>query len=188
MDYVPAYNDDYANYCEQQDTQSLPQFDQAPINQKTAPRGDYYSIKVFSKRSAIEVKKDQTKKHFNTIRIEGALGENRQYDWRNKITIQLTKNDILSFMAVFLMIKPNVELKNYGENNDKMLTAKYQNETKNFFISLSQSGKKMVGVPIGMVDAIQIGQYCLEQYLNNFDNIQSDTVVNHLQRAVNIGW
>lgn len=81
------------------------------FNSDYVPGGRYYSIKVHASKTAVEFKADTTMKGVNTIRIEADSGANKSYDWRNKISIQLTQLGLIEFLCVFLFIKESIELK-----------------------------------------------------------------------------
>ncbi|TMO37343.1 hypothetical protein CWC25_22165, partial [Pseudoalteromonas sp. S4389] len=135
--------------------------------------------------AAVEFKADITRKGVITIRIEAASGENKRYDWKNKISIQLTQLGLIEFLCAFLFIKESIELKHYGAKNDKSLKVQYQ-EGK-LFLQVSQKGKKLCGVPIPMNEAVRIGLFALDSYLKNFDNISAEFAVQNFNRAASLG-
>lgn len=155
------------------------------FNPDYAPGGRYYSIKVHASKAAVEFKADITRKGVITIRIEAASGANKSYDWKNKISIQLTQLGLIEFLCAFLFIKESIELKHYGAKNDKSLKVQYQ-EGK-LFVQVSQKGKKLCGVPIPINEAVRIGQFALDSYLKNFDNISAEFAVQNFNRAASLG-
>lgn len=155
------------------------------IVEETAPNGKFFSLKVHGTKAAIEVKYDRTRAGFYTIRIESALAlQDKRFDWMNKVAIQLTRADILKFIAVMLMIEKEALYKHYGSNNDKSAKFLYQDGQygKKIFSEISQKGKKLMGVPIPLDEALLIGHMALNQYIMNFPNITSDSIITSLKR------
>ena len=61
---------------------------------------------------------------FYTVNIEAApakpeSGGNRSFDWQNKITLQLTRNEIVVVAAVFYGFMPSCTFSSHGPANDK---------------------------------------------------------------------
>ncbi|WP_288987608.1 hypothetical protein [uncultured Pseudoalteromonas sp.] len=171
-----------ANYEPANNTNARPQ--QSDFDPDFAPGGKFYSIKVHGGSAAVEFKADVTRKGFKTIRIESAKGANKKFDWANKVSVQLTHAGLLEILNAFLFVKPEVELKHYGANNDKGVKVMFQ--SNKLFVQVSQGGKGFMGTPVAMIDAIRIGQFALDQYLQNFSNLTADVVVQHLKRAQEI--
>lgn len=157
----------------------------------TAPTNRYFSLKVHGTKAAIEIKADTTRSGFKTVRIESATvsansnGKNKRYDWEKKVAIQLTKTDILSFIAAMLLIKARAEFKHYGEKNDKSAMFDFQGgdgSNPRVFAQITQKSKPQMGIPIPLNDAIQIGHMALNEYTKNFPNVTSDSVIRTLER------
>lgn len=154
-----------------------------------APGGKFYSIKVHGGKAAVEFKADTTRKGVKTIRIEAAQGANKQFNWADKISIQLTHTGLIDIISAFLFIRQVVELKHYGAKNDKSIKVEYQQDNQGagrLFVQVFQSGKSMLGVPVPINEAVRIGQFALDQYLKNYDRLSADVVLRHLQRAAQL--
>lgn len=169
--------------------QGDPQKKTSDFDPNMVPGGKYYSIKVHGGKAAIEFKTDTTRKGVKTIRIEAAQGANKKFNWTDKISIQLTHTGLIDIISAFLFIKPVVELKHYGANNDKSIKVEYQQGRQGggkLFVQVSQIGKNMLGVPVPINEAVRIGQFALDQYLKNYDRLSADVVLKHLQRAAQL--
>lgn len=180
--YIEYLNEESSQY------QSTSHFKTA-VEEESCNR--YFSLKVHGTKSAIEFKADTTRSGFKTIRIESAIimgggdGKNKRYDWREKIAIQLTKTDLLDFIAAMLLIKKNAVFRHYGERNDKGAKFEFQGDNpkqKKVFAQISQKSKPMMGTPIPLEEAIQIGHMALNEYIKNFPNITSGSVIHTLER------
>jgi len=152
-----------------------------------APGGRFFSLKIHGAKAAIEFKNDRTRAGFNTIRIEAANILNphaKTFDWNNRITIQVTKTDLLGFIKAFLLFPENFKLAHYGAQNDKSAEFKYQCNPKygkKIFAQISQKGHPLVGIPIPIDDATMVAHMALAQYINNFPNLTPDSVIKTLE-------
>ncbi|WP_435277336.1 hypothetical protein ACMAZF_20110 (plasmid) [Psychrobium sp. nBUS_13] len=189
------------SYIEYMQSEQVPTHQQAPQSEEETVRATskstrYFSLKVHGNKAAIEIKADTTRNSFQTIRIESAViaSQNnekpKRYDWGNKIQIQLTKTDLLDFIASMLLIQESSEFKHYGERNDKSASFKFQtNDTqKKIFAQIGQKSKPLMGIPISLNDAIQIGHMALNQYCKNFPNVTSDSVIQTLNRLASLKY
>ncbi|MGO3786266.1 MAG: hypothetical protein ACTJFX_08585 [Pseudoalteromonas prydzensis] len=192
--YEQQNNEHTPQYSEQQNTHYAPSYPaqeqenqherQQDFDPNHAPGGKFYSIKVHGGSAAVEIKADVTRKGFKTIRVESAKGANKKFNWDQKVSLQLTATGLIEFLNAFLLIKAEIELKHYGVNNDKSLKVSFQKDK--LFVQVSQKGSGFIGTPVPMLDVIRIGQFALDQYLKNYENLSADVVISHLKRAVQV--
>ena len=158
----PAFqsNQDYGANTQQYKPHYEDRDMQAPteINPDLAPGGKFYSIKIHGSSAAVEFKADVTRKGVHTVRIEAAKGSNKQFNWNDKVSIQLTHTGMIDLLNVFLFIQPLADLRHYGVNNDKSIKIELQSGNK-LFTQVTQAGKGMHGIPVPINEGIRIGQF-----------------------------
>ncbi|WP_019584434.1 hypothetical protein [Thioalkalivibrio sp. ALE16] len=117
--------------------------------------------KVFGGKGAVSFEEDTRRDSIATISIQGAKAiEARNYDWKNKIAVQLTPNELATVSAVILGVLGECEFKSHGVNKDKGFYLARQD--KGFFIKVFSSDG-LVAVPITHEDAFQVGRVCMAQ-------------------------
>lgn len=97
--------------------------DQHQGNRDQGERRPYDQVKVHGGKHALTIEADTTRRDEPTVVIEAAKALNndtpRQYDWRNKIAIQLTPAELQHCTAVFHGLIPSVKFQNHGPQQDK---------------------------------------------------------------------
>lgn len=118
----------------------------------------YYSFHIYGQNAALcvsEAKTRSTNEH--TVQIDGAgsLGTGiRNFDWPNKIVVQLTPQECLLMLAVLRNQLPSVEFKGHGRSHDKAFHI--ENQGSRYFVKLLQKQRAAVAVPVQPVDAVRI--------------------------------
>jgi len=129
----------------------------------------YYSFKIFGSGAALCVSEARTRSsNQHTIQIEGALalgGGRREFDWQNKIIVQLTVQEAYLALALFENMLPSVRFDGHGRAHDKSLHIDFQDS--HYFVRVIQRGRAAVALPVRAVDAIQIVGLLYRQMLSN---------------------
>ena len=159
-------------------------------NQDTFPGGKFFSLKFHATSGAMEAKADQTKAGIHTLRIEFATPiekGSKLYDWRNKITFQITRSDLPKFLMVVLGISTDAKLQHYGANNDKSLSLRYQKSKYgvSLFIQASK-GSQSCSIPVALTDTILVGHLGLTQYVKNFAKLSTEAVLMSFARLAKL--
>jgi hypothetical protein len=117
------------------------------LNQHTAYGGQH----------AVQLEADLSRSHYNVCAFDFASGSNKNFNWDDKLRMQITRIELPQVLAVFLGILPSVEFKNHGESNDKGFRVEaareYDRQTK------KESGRpnfKIKGFAKGRMHAIQV--------------------------------
>lgn len=120
---------------------------QAPQREREAATTERWQVKAFGKRAALCVESDVTRRGVPTVRFEfaTATGE-RQYDWGNKLTVQLTQDEIIQAAAVMFGFVASVDFKNHGDDA-KWLSIQHQG-TGIFIKGGSSAANSLRGVPV----------------------------------------
>lgn len=143
-----------------------------------------FQLAVYGSKGAIQVKPCVTRKGFYTIALEGAgtkQGQNRVYNWEQKIVVQLTRTELLDFIAVLLCHKSKCEYSAHGENNDKGFKLLFQPDRQTFYLSLN-APRQSYGCEVPYMEAMQIGHLCLSLYIDNYPGLTTDSVLFSLRQ------
>lgn len=89
--------------------------------------------KVYGGKAALTFEVDNRRNGAPTIRVEAAKilnAEARTYDWKNKITIQLTTSELQKITALLLGLIKQAKFSNHGPKNDKWFEFSHQEDPK----------------------------------------------------------
>lgn len=135
----------------------------------------YYSFKIFGSAAALCVSEARTRSsNQHTIQVEGALAlggvATREFDWRNKIIVQLTVQEAYLTLALFENLIPSVRFDGHGRAHDKSLHIDCQES--HYFVRVIARGRAAVALPVRPVDAVQIVSLLYRQMLANEPHLQ----------------
>lgn len=139
----------------------------APSQQTQQGQGDdreFISHHVYGGKAALCWDVDKTKNGDYTLRLEAAkaVGE-RQYDWSNKITIQLTRDELPCVAAVFLGILPKAEGKNHGVGDQQGKGFEIEHQGNKLFVKVFAPQKPPCAVPVSPEDAFTVASLLVRQ-------------------------
>jgi hypothetical protein len=145
----------------------------------TAPiEAPYYSFKIFGSGAALCVSEARMRSsNQHTIQIEGALAlgaGRREFDWQNKIIVQLTVQEAYTALALFENLIPSVKFDGHGRAHDKSLHIDCQDT--HYFVRVIQRGRAAVALPVRAVDAIQIVALLYKQLLRNEPHLCTEDI------------
>lgn len=151
----------------------------APAAAPAAPiEAPYYSFKIFGSGAALCVSEARTRSsNQHTIQIEGALAlgaGRREFDWQNKIIVQLTVQEAYMALALFENLIPSVKFDGHGRAHDKSLHIDFQDS--HYFVRVIQRGRAAVALPVRAVDAIQIVALLYKQLLRNEAHLRIEDI------------
>ena len=130
--------------------------------------GDYMSHHVYGGKAALCWQVDQTRAGVSTLRLEAAkaIGE-RQYDWKNKIAIQLTREELPHVAAVVLGLLPETKGSNHGQGDQAGKGFEIQHQGKNLFVRVFGPNKGACAVPVSAADTFEISGLVMRQLLQD---------------------
>lgn len=115
--------------------------------------------KVFGGKGAFqfEVVRNNAGRRTNlALMIEAARGENKVYEWANKIVLQCTPEEVVQLVAVLHGLAPACKFNNHGPKNDKGF--EILNQGANFFLKAwTGEQNSMVAVPMPRQWAATLG-------------------------------
>lgn len=135
----------------------------------------YYSFKIFGTAAALCVSEARTRAGNQcTIQVEGALAlggaGRREFDWQNKIIVQLTVQESYLALALFENKLKSVRFDGHGNRHDKSLHIEFQD--RHYFVRMTQRGKAAVAVPVSPVDALQVVSLLYKQIRTNDPHLE----------------
>jgi hypothetical protein len=136
----------------------------------------YYSFKIFASTAALCMSEARTRAgNQHTIQIEGALAlsggsARREFDWQNKIIVQLSVQEAYMALALFENMIPSVKFDGHGRAHDKSLHIDRQE--LHYFVRVIQRGRAAIALPVRAVDSIQIVALLYRQLLANEPHLQ----------------
>lgn len=140
--------------------------------EKIAVEPPYYSFHVYASKGALCFSEAQTRKqNRHTINIEGALvlGSSTQYDWKNKLIVQLTPEELFLVLAVLNGRLDKIQFSGHGVSHDKLIEI-HRQETSYFF-RLVQKGRSPVSVPVLPTQALNLTSLLFQQIQRNHPHL-----------------
>jgi hypothetical protein len=140
----------------------------------------YFNFHIFSGSAALCVSEACTRTgNQHTVQIEGALalgsgGGRREFDWRNKIIVQLTVQEAYLSLALFENMIPSVKFDGHGRAHDKSIHIDFQDSR--YFVRVIQRGRAAVALPVSAVDAIRIVALLYKQLLANDQHLRIEDI------------
>lgn len=136
----------------------------------------YVSYRIYGGKAAACFSADSTRAGSATIRIEAAESNSqRQYDWGNKIAIQLSAREMPLVLAALLQWLPSFEGKGHGQANEKWF--KLENQPGKVYLSVNARGKTTRGIPIPAGDAYSLCTLLMRQMLKNDPFLSSEALL-----------
>lgn len=121
-----------------------------------------------------EVSRHQKETSRLVFMVDGSRNRvGREFDWTNKVTIQLTANEGLMVFAVLMRLVPAFETAPHGDSVKKL---RIEDQGRNFFVRVSDRSQG-VPVPVSPMDAAHLallfgrGFLGLHPYLGDLDGL-----------------
>ena len=112
----------------------------------TTTRPDRVRCRVYGGKAALCIETDETRQGEPTLRIEAARATApREYDWRQKLALQLTREELPVIAATVLGLLPRCAYNNHGPNQDKGLEIVHQGT--HLFVRRVSEGSRRGGRP-----------------------------------------
>lgn len=123
---------------------------------------DRLSHHVYGGKAALCFEADTTKSDVPTVALDAAPSAGpRQYNWADKIRVQLTRDELPVVAAVFLGFMPGCEFKNHGADNDKGFSM--ENQGARIFVRVFAKDQGVRAVPVEAADAYHVTALLMRQ-------------------------
>lgn len=170
----------YQNSPTQNATVSHPAGDQ----QHHAPQREFKGHKVYGQKSALYVGIDETRSGSPTLRIEGAVATGpRNFNWDNKISIQLTAQELPHVVCVLFGWIQQCEYKNHGAEKNKgfKLIIQEKNGQTGLFVNIMEAGKPLCAIPVSAVDLFYLRNLALGQLQKKEPSLDTAALITSLK-------
>lgn len=136
-----------------------------PPAQQTEPaRGqkrDWYSVHVYGGKAALCFEEDTTRRGVPTIALDAATGSNREYNWSDKVRVQLTVRELPHLAAVLAGYSSGCKYFGHGEGNDKGFEIQHQGSK--LFVRVWAKERPVRAVPVEPGDVYLIYELVIRQ-------------------------
>lgn len=158
---------------------------QRPGQSNASDDRKYHSIHVYGGKAALCWEADTTRGDDPTVRLEAAaaIGE-RKYDWKDKVTIQLTRSELPYAAAVFLGLLPETQGKNHGIGDQAGKAFVLQHQGSKVFCKVMAPNKGVRAVPIEPADAFEVGALLVCQIRRSKPWLSGQDVVTMLKAII----
>lgn len=114
-----------------------------------------------------------------TVNLEAAVSiGDRKYDWKDKISLKLSHQEMMGVYSVLMGWIPSFEGKGHGMQNEKSFSIKIQDHDQyKFFVSVNCKDKPSRSVPINAFDAARIATLLLGQMMKNESGVDVATYI-----------
>lgn len=127
---------------------------------------------VYGGKSALTFQESSTRAGgIPTLMVEAASAlRPKVYDWKNKVSVQITMQELPVITGVFLGVIEKCEFKNHGDANNKGFS--FENQGKTLFCRVFAPGAGHA-VPIYPPDVFYITSMLLERIIKHHDCVKT---------------
>lgn len=126
---------------------------------------DRESVHVYGGKAALCFESDVTKGDVPTIALDAATSTGpRQYDWNNKLRLQMTRAELPVVTAVLIGAMQRCEFKNHGQDNSKGFSMERQDGGK-VFIKVFGKDQPVRAIPVMPADVFYVASLFMRQLL-----------------------
>lgn len=121
---------------------------------------------MYGQKAALTIEADTNRRGRATVAIDAASARgDGQFDWANKIRVQLTPNELVDFTAVLLGAIDRCAFENRGDTAGKGLSLDRQGDghQARFFLRVFARGARPCAVPVSAADGLWVLGLCTRQ-------------------------
>jgi hypothetical protein len=196
--YAPTnnFNNAPVNQQARQNFSSVPRQNEEPIRAllneainglQVRPLEPAFRIKhvAYGGKAAFQVEQSMTKDERHTVMLESAPKlvtndpNDKRYDWSQKLSFQLSQEELPFFIGVFLGIIPSVRFDMHGQDKSKFLEV--INQGNKYFLKNGSADRGIKVAPVSIVEGFQFGLLGLNQYTKNYPHLSSDAVLTSIR-------
>lgn len=144
-------------------------------------RGTRAEVHTYGQQGALCWEAECNRRGEPTIAVDAALaiGE-RSYDWKRKVRLQLTVEELCEVAAVLLGMAPRCQALFHGTKKNKQLSL--ENQGTHFFVRVNE-GVRTVSVKLLPREAVRVSLLCLRQVQANWHGVDAMYVLAALRQA-----
>lgn len=122
---------------------------------------------------------------FEAAKKASANPNDRKYNWRQKLSLQLTQSELPYFIAFAYGLLPSIRFDNHGEAG-KWIEIELQD--KWYYLKLGSNQKDSLhAIPVSFADMAMFGAIALRQYSLNFE-ISADAALEGIKLMANLAY
>lgn len=144
------------------------------------------TVHVYGSKAALCFEPTMSASKFPTVKVDAALknqgGDERSFDWQNKTTLNLTREELVTVTTAMLGFIPQAAGQYHGPAKNKGF--RVANQGQNFFFEMSEGNKPKKGIQVGVTDAYYVTNLLLRQLQNASPWMTIADVVNMLRARV----
>ncbi|MES1942408.1 hypothetical protein T5B8_19308 [Salinisphaera sp. T5B8] len=161
-----------------------PQGQPAPAAQNdNAPSDFEYTMHVYGGKAALCFEPTTTRGEDFTVALDSATASApRQYDWKNKLRLQLTRDELPVVAGVLLGLIQRCEYKNHGPNNDKGFSI--EDQGNKLFVRTWAKDHPARAVPMTPEDAYRVATLFLRQLGLNAPWMSASDIIQTIRMVV----
>jgi len=111
-------------------------------------------LHIYGAKAALALEPTTSRSGALALTVDAAVGTLGKYDWRNKIIVQLAKDEMYLLYAVLRGFLVRFEANAHGQSNDKSFSI--ENQGSKFFVKVVQKGRSIVAIPVELPDALAL--------------------------------
>lgn len=149
----------------------------------TQRRPPAIQLVAYGAKAAVQCEQSITQSGWFTVSLESASKasknpEDRSFNWKAKITLQLTRSELPIFIAVAFGLLPSCRFDLHGDSNKWVEVI---NQGASYYFKSGEPGK-LYTVPLALADMAMFGSLALAQYTANFpSSLSSDSALNGIK-------
>jgi len=150
----------------------------------------YLQVTAYGSKCAVQCEPATSQSGWFTVGFEAAKKastnpNDRKYNWRQKLSLQLTQSELPYFIAFAYGLLPSIRFENHGDVG-KWIEIELQ--AQRYYVKLGSNQKDSLhAIPVGFADLAMFGAIALRQYSLNF-GISADAALEGIKVIANLAY
>lgn len=166
------------------------QYPQAGAATQTDKKRSFLQVTAYGAKSAAQCEPSISQSGWFTVSFDVAKKTStnpadRTYNWKAKLSLQLTQTELPFFIAFAFGLLPSIRFDNHGDAG-KWIEIVLQE--KGYFLKVGSNQKDSLhAVPVGFAEVAMFGAIALKQYARNFE-ITPDAALEGIKMMANLAY
>ncbi len=143
---------------------------------------NHEQLKVYNNQAQLTLQVDQTKKNYHTIRMEASRKQGDSYDHQNKLSLQVSKEELPKFIATLMGWHQNLKGNYHGE--DKVKGYELINKSEGIMVRLYSKEFDPASLMLTSVNAFELCALAIRQLVKNHPGMKPAEVMAILRSTV----
>lgn len=132
-------------------------------------------VKAYCNQSALTAEASITTSGIHTLSLDVARGAKPTFDWKSKLTVQITEDELPMVLGVLLGWVGKMEGRHHGQQHNKGYSLEHQGT--HVFLVVTQQGKGAIAVRIDGAPLLGLSGLILHQMQQNMPWLSTDTIL-----------